>query len=106
MQSVCYNYNMKKLILFTLVIYFFNIPSISAHKGRTDGNGGHTCWTNCTYWGLEYGEYHYHNGTSSSNRRSLKNNDSISSTYYDEQDIVEDYINEEYNFLINFIMVT
>lgn len=38
-----------------------------AHPGRTDGNGGHTCKTNCTEkWGLSYGEYHYHNGGKSS----------------------------------------
>lgn len=31
-----------------------------AHPGRTDEDGGHTCYTNCGDWGLEYGEYHYH----------------------------------------------
>ena len=35
---------------------------VAAHPGRTDSNGGHTCRTNCEKWGLEYGEYHYHNG--------------------------------------------
>ncbi|WP_420849654.1 YHYH domain-containing protein [Peribacillus tepidiphilus] len=38
---------------------------VNAHPGRTDGNGGHTCRTNCEKWGLDYGEYHYHNGGSS-----------------------------------------
>jgi len=38
----------------------------SAHPGRTDSSGGHTCRTNCESWGLEYGEYHYHNGGGSS----------------------------------------
>lgn len=33
-----------------------------AHPGRTDSSGGHTCYTNCESYGLEYGEYHYHNG--------------------------------------------
>lgn len=42
----------------------------SAHPGRTDSNGGHTCRTNCEKWGLEYGEYHYHNGGSTSNSSS------------------------------------
>ncbi|MBM7704346.1 thermonuclease family protein [Metabacillus iocasae] len=32
-----------------------------AHPGRTDGNGGHTCRTNCENWGLNYGQYHNHN---------------------------------------------
>lgn len=35
----------------------------AAHPGNTDSNGGHTCRTNCTEkWGLQYGQYHYHNG--------------------------------------------
>lgn len=38
---------------------------IEAHPGRTDGNGCHTCRTNCEKWGLSYGEYHCHNGGSS-----------------------------------------
>ncbi|MBN3522529.1 copper amine oxidase N-terminal domain-containing protein [Paenibacillus apiarius] len=41
-------------------------PAVDAHPGRTDKNGGHYCRTNCEKWGLEYGEYHYHNGKSSS----------------------------------------
>lgn len=39
--------------------------AVLAHPGRTDSSGGHTCRTNCESWGLEYGEYHYHNGTGS-----------------------------------------
>ncbi|NQX45364.1 MBL fold metallo-hydrolase [Paenibacillus tritici] len=39
------------------------LPVIAeAHPGRTDANGGHYCRTNCAKWGLENGEYHYHNG--------------------------------------------
>ena len=34
----------------------------NAHPGRTDSSGGHTCRTNCESYGLDYGEYHYHNG--------------------------------------------
>lgn len=33
----------------------------SAHPGRTDVYGCHTCKTNCPKWGLSYGEYHCHN---------------------------------------------
>ena len=40
--------------------------SAYAHPGRTDANGGHTCRTNCEKWGLQYGEYHYHNKPASS----------------------------------------
>ncbi|MCM3745102.1 YHYH domain-containing protein [Sporosarcina luteola] len=60
---------MKKLfvklsiVLFTLSL-FENVAL--AHPGRTDGNGGHTCRTNCAKWGLKTGEYHYHNGGGSS----------------------------------------
>lgn len=32
----------------------------SAHPGRTDSKGGHTCQTNCAQWGLATGEYHLH----------------------------------------------
>ncbi|MCA1066183.1 YHYH domain-containing protein (plasmid) [Rossellomorea sp. AcN35-11] len=51
---------------------FFILPMISlifitpnmteAHSGGTDASGGHHCWTDCESHGLEYGEYHYHDG--------------------------------------------
>lgn len=34
--------------------------SAFAHPGRTDSSGCHTCRTNCSSWGLSYGEYHCH----------------------------------------------
>ncbi|KKS92622.1 MAG: 50S ribosomal protein L5 [Candidatus Collierbacteria bacterium GW2011_GWC2_43_12] len=38
------------------------VPAISsAHPGRTDSAGCHTCRTNCASWGLSTGEYHCHN---------------------------------------------
>lgn len=37
-----------------------------AHPGNTDSSGGHTCRTNCGNWGLNYGEYHYHDLTPTS----------------------------------------
>lgn len=50
-------------LIFVIVVFTVNTYSVSfAHPGRTDANGGHTCRTNCEYYGLEYGEYHYHNG--------------------------------------------
>lgn len=56
---------MKKLVVslltFTLLLVGLTTPAM-AHPGRTDSNGGHTCRTNCGKWGLDYGEYHYHNG--------------------------------------------
>lgn len=35
---------------------------VEAHPGGTDGNGCHTCRTNCVErWGISYGYYHRHN---------------------------------------------
>jgi len=50
-------------VLLPVLLLAFSI-SASAHPGRTDANGGHTCRTNCEKWGLQYGEYHYHSGSS------------------------------------------
>lgn len=60
---------MKKILLVSLFIclqlFIFNDKTY-ASPGRTDANGGHTCYTNCEKYGLKYGEYHFHNGGSSS----------------------------------------
>lgn len=56
----------KKLLLTTSVALLIAPISAYAHPGRTDANGGHTCRTNCEKWGLQYGEYHYHNKPASS----------------------------------------
>ncbi|MDR9748537.1 copper amine oxidase N-terminal domain-containing protein [Paenibacillus taichungensis] len=63
---------------FVSVSLLLNATTVLAHPGRTDAYGGHTCWTNCTKWGLEYGQYHYHNGGSSSSS-STKSSSSSSS---------------------------
>lgn len=53
---------MNRLTLLTLLLYFIFHPIVSfAHPGRTDSSGCHTCKTNCSNWGLSYGEYHCHN---------------------------------------------
>jgi len=46
-----------------LLLVVFNIPmTSSAHPGNTDGDGCHTCRTNCTEsWGIPYDYYHRHN---------------------------------------------
>jgi len=54
---------LKITILFSCLITF---SSVSAHPGNTDTNGCHTCRTNCAKWGLSNGQYHCHNGGSSS----------------------------------------
>lgn len=54
-----------KYLIVILTFFFYFLPqsnSVYAHPGRTDSSGGHTCKTNCEGWGLNYGEYHYHNG--------------------------------------------
>lgn len=52
---------MKKISLIIMFLALV-IPSITlAHPGRTDSSGCHTCKTNCSNWGLSYGEYHCHN---------------------------------------------
>lgn len=45
-----------------LLSLFLFTGSASAHPGRTDSSGGHTCRTNCENWGLDQGEYHSHGG--------------------------------------------
>lgn len=75
---------MKKRTVFTTLVsvsLLLNATTALAHPGRTDANGGHTCWTNCAKWGLEYGEYHYHNGggSSSSSTKSSSSSSSNSS---------------------------
>ncbi|MFE6074194.1 copper amine oxidase N-terminal domain-containing protein [Paenibacillus sp. NPDC057886] len=74
---------MNKKVLVTSVLSMFLVSSatsVLAHPGRTDSNGGHTCWTNCAKWGLEYGEYHYHNGGSSSSSSKSSGSSSSSSS--------------------------
>lgn len=45
-----------------IAVLFVFIPMVaSAHPGRTDSSGCHTCRTNCSSWGLSSGEYHCHN---------------------------------------------
>jgi hypothetical protein len=46
-------------ILIIPILFLFTTP-VSAHPGRTDSSGCHTCRTNCSSWGLSNGEYHCH----------------------------------------------
>ena len=75
--------NFIKLTLFLLCLfysYFINVDYVYAHPGGTDANGCHTCRTNCEYYGLDYGEYHCHNSSSSLsyNTGSSKTSSSVS----------------------------
>lgn len=55
---------MRKFLRLTFILGIFflfgSLSRVEAHPGRTDGKGGHYCRTNCSLWGLEDGEYHYH----------------------------------------------
>ncbi|GIO84853.1 hypothetical protein J25TS5_17850 [Paenibacillus faecis] len=63
----------KRAVLGAMAILFLlSSASVSAHPGRTDAKGGHYCRTNCAKWGLEDGEYHYHNGGRSSSQSKSK----------------------------------
>ncbi|WP_339316845.1 MBL fold metallo-hydrolase [Paenibacillus sp. FSL R10-2734] len=61
---------MKRIIvsIFMSLVLLLMPVLAEAHPGRTDGDGGHYCRTNCAKWGLEDGEYHYHNGGSSDSK--------------------------------------
>lgn len=60
---------MKKCFLFIFCFMFLFTTEVLAHPGRTDSNGGHTCRTNCSKWGLNDDEYHYHNGNTYTNSK-------------------------------------
>ena len=54
---------MKKVLFitfFSIIFGLFITSTVSAHPGNTDYLGCHTCSTNCSSWGLYYGEYHCH----------------------------------------------
>ncbi|MFH1456797.1 MAG: thermonuclease family protein [Patescibacteria group bacterium] len=79
---------MKKIIFSFLLIIIaisFQTNSVFAHPGRTDSSGCHTCRTNCPSWGLSYGEYHCHGGSSApsySNTPSYTNTNCPSNSTY------------------------
>ena len=78
--------------------FLFLLPyTASAHPGRTDSNGGHTCRTNCAKWGLKNGEYHYHNGgsTSGSSSSTSKPAQTKSVTSTPELKVDEDQVKAE-----------
>lgn len=69
---------MKKVLRFIVIVLLlisFSPLSVKAHPGRTDANGCHTCKTNCEKYGLDYGEYHCHNGGGSSSGGSSSSQD-------------------------------
>ncbi|KAA9023552.1 YHYH domain-containing protein [Niallia endozanthoxylica] len=53
----------RKILIICGFIYFIFPSVIAAHPGNTDSSGGHTCRTNCDNWGLDYGEYHFHDSS-------------------------------------------
>ncbi len=60
---------MTRLIILGLAFLFLgSFHEVSAHSGRTNSAGCHTCYTNCASYGLSDGEYHCHNGGSTSSQ--------------------------------------
>ncbi|PFZ11070.1 hypothetical protein COM11_15030 [Bacillus pseudomycoides] len=53
--------NMKVLAMTVGLTIMGSTTAAYASPGGLDKNGGHTCRTNCGKYGLETGEYHYHN---------------------------------------------
>ncbi|PEE42626.1 YHYH domain-containing protein [Bacillus pseudomycoides] len=53
--------NMKVLAMAVGLTIMGSTTAAYASPGGLDKNGGHTCRTNCGKYGLETGEYHYHN---------------------------------------------
>lgn len=74
----------RKMVAVFLMVMSLTIWGTSetawAHPGRTDANGGHTCRTNCEKWGLQYGEYHYHNGGGARNNDAPASNNANQNT--------------------------
>jgi len=80
----------KRIAFFALVFTFLFGTFASAHPGRTDSNGGHTCRTNCGSWGLSTGEYHYHNGGGTTpSGSSSSSSSSSSSTNINDKDCTD-----------------
>ncbi|WP_235549549.1 YHYH domain-containing protein [Paenibacillus sp. Soil766] len=71
---------MKNFIILCLLCLaaVISCTNVSAHPGRQDSEGGHTCRTNCPEWGLDYGEYHYHNYTNNGESNPPTPRDSVS----------------------------
>ena len=69
-----------KVGVFVFLLYGIFIPNVFAHPGRTDANGCHVCKTNCEKYGLSYGEYHCHNGSSPSGGSSSNSGSSSGSS--------------------------
>lgn len=66
---------LKKYFLFctSLVLIFCMAITVSAHPGRTDGNGGHT--------NRSTGEYHYHHGYSAHDHRDIDGDGDLDCPY-------------------------
>lgn len=56
----------KRIFYIFMILWMVSANTTFAHPGNTDSSGGHTCRTNCEDWGLNYGEYHYHDSTPAS----------------------------------------
>lgn len=55
------------------LVFVLQENEVKAHPGRTNSSGCHYCRTNCASYGLSTGEYHCHNGGSSSGNNNVDN---------------------------------
>lgn len=77
------------VVVSSILLLTFSKETI-AHPGNTDSYGKHTCRTNCGQWGLEYGEYHGHDGGISDSSSSGSGDSSFDSTYSVEDSIMSE----------------
>lgn len=52
----------RSVVLGVMGLWLALAGVVEAHPGRTDGNGGHYCRTDCASHGLQTGQYHTHGG--------------------------------------------
>lgn len=66
---------MKKFKVWLVMFIICLCPvMVSAHPGKLDKSGCHTCRKNCSRWGLSTGQYHCHGGSSTNNKTTSSNN--------------------------------
>lgn len=85
-----------KIIYLGLIIFggvFIFSVSTLAHSGGTDSYGCHTCYTNCSSWGLSYGEYHCHQS-----KGLLQPEDPITCSFGTGCDYAPEYEYPSYNY--------
>jgi len=58
-----YNWKHVTMTLAVTTAFALTAGPALAHPGNTDKSGGHKCKTNCAQYGLQDGQYHFHDAT-------------------------------------------